>query len=226
MAADSPLMALFGRSPVKPIQEHIKKAHACAERLLDFYDTALTGDYKAAEQIRLDIARLEKDADKLKKDIRVHLPNSLFMPVPRSDLLELVTQQDRLANRAKDIAGIMVGREMAIPAPLHTLMREYLEAAIATSAKAAAALAELDELFETGFGTKEITLVSKLIDALDDQEHRTDELEIDIRKALRAVELDHPPIEMMFLYRVIELIGDLADVAQRVGARLQILMAR
>ena len=148
------------------------------------------------------------------------------MPVPRSDLLELVTQQDRLANRAKDIAGIMVGREMAIPAPMQPLMREYLEAAIATSAKAAAALAELDELFETGFGTKEITLVSKLIDALDDQEHRTDELEINIRKALRAVELDHPPIEVMFLYRVIELIGDLADVAQRVGARLQILMAR
>lgn len=226
MAADSPLMALFGRSPVKPIQEHIKQAHACAERLLDFYDTAVSGDYKAAEDIRLDIARLEKEADKLKKDIRVHLPNSLFMPVPRSDLLELVTQQDRLANRAKDIAGIMVGREMVIPAPLQALMREYLEAAIATSAKAAAALAELDELFETGFGTKEISLVSKLIDALDDQEHRTDELEINIRKALRAVELDHPPIEVMFLYRVIELIGDLADVAQRVGARLHILMAR
>lgn len=226
MAADSPLMALFGRSPVKPIQEHIKKAHACAERLLDFYDTAVSGDYQAAEQVRLDIAQLEKDADRLKKDIRVHLPNSLFMPVPRSDLLELVTQQDRLANRAKDIAGIMVGREMAIPAAMQPLMREYLEAAIATSAKAADALAELDELFETGFGTKEITLVSKLIDALDDQEHRTDELEINIRKALRAVELDHPPIEVMFLYRVIELIGDLADVAQRVGARLQILMAR
>lgn len=226
MAADSPLMALFGRSPVKPIQEHIKKAHACAERLLDFYDTAVTGDYTAAEAVRLDIAQLEQEADQLKKDIRVHLPNSLFMPVPRSDLLELVTQQDRLANRAKDIAGIMVGREMAIPAPLQPLMREYLVAAIGASAKAAEALAELDELFETGFGSKEISLVSKLIDALDNQEHRTDELEITIRKALRAVELDHPPIEVMFLYRVIEMVGDLADVAQRVGARLQILMAR
>lgn len=34
------------------------------------------------------------------------------------------------------------------------------------------------------------------------------------------------PIDVMFLYRVIELIGDLADVAQRVGSRLQILLAR
>lgn len=226
MAADSPLMALFGRSPVGPIQEHIQKAHACTERLVDFYDTAVSGDYAAAERIRLDIAALEKEADQLKKDIRAHLPNSLFMPVPRSDLLELVTQQDRLANRAKDIAGVMVGREMAIPPAIQGQMREYLQAAIATSARAAEALAELDELFETGFSSREIKLVSKLLDALDDQEHHTDELEIDIRKALRAEEQDYPPVDVMFLYRVIELIGDLADVAQRVGARLQILMAR
>ena len=226
MAANSPLMALFGRSPVKPMQEHIQKAHACAEKLMDFYDTAVTGDYVAAEKIRLDIARLEGEADKLKKDIRVHLPNSLFMPVPRSDLLELLTQQDRLANRAKDIAGVMVGREMSIPESIRPLMREYLQSSIDTSKKAADALAELDELFETGFGTKEISLVSRLLNALDDQEHRADELEIQARRALRAIEKDHPPIDVMFLYRIIELIGDLADVAQRVGSRLQILLAR
>lgn len=226
MAADSPLMALFGRSPVKPMQEHIQKAHACAEMLITFYDAAATGDYQAAEAVRMDIARMENEADRLKKDIRMHLPNSLFMPVPRSDLLELLTQQDQLANRAKDIAGVMLGREMIIPEPIQGLMREYLEAAVATSQKAADALAELDELFETGFSSKEINLVSRLLSALDDQEHHTDELEIQIRRSLRKVERDYHPVEVMFLYRVIELIGDLADVAQRVGSRLQILLAR
>ncbi|MEP4546586.1 MAG: TIGR00153 family protein [Saccharospirillum sp.] len=226
MAADSPLMALFGRSPVKPMQEHMQKAHACVVRLIDFYDVAATGDYQAAEAIRQDIAKLEGEADRMKKDIRMHLPNSLFMPVPRSDLLELLTHQDKLANRAKDIAGVMLGREMTIPNPIQPLMREYLESSINTSQKAADALAELDELFETGFSSREIKLVSGLLNDLDDQEHRADELEIRVRRALRAVEKDYPPIDVMFLYRVIELIGDLADVAQRVGSRLQILLAR
>lgn len=226
MAADSPLMALFGRSPVKPMQEHIEKAHACVEKLLSFYDAAVTGDYQAADAVRSEITRLEGEADRLKKDIRVHLPNSLFMPVSRSDLLELLTQQDRLANIAKDISGVMLGREMAVPESIQTLMREYLLAAINTSQKAADSLAELDELFETGFGSKEISLVTRLLNALDDQEHRTDELEIEVRRELRKVEKDYHPVDVMFMYRVIELIGDLADVAQRVGSRLQILLAR
>ncbi len=68
--------------------------------------------------------------------------------------------------------------------------------------------------------------MSRILDELDDQEHRTDELEVQVRKQLRGVEQALPPVDVMFLYKVIELIGELADVAQGVGARLQILLAR
>lgn len=148
------------------------------------------------------------------------------MPVPRSDLLELLSMQDRIANRAKDISGIMLGREMGIPKPIRPLMMRYLKAAINTSKRAKEALAELDELYETGFGSKEVDFVGSLLNRLDDQEHKTDEFEIKMRRALRDIEQDFPPIDMMFLYKIIEQIGDLADVSQRVGSRLQILIAR
>ncbi|WP_320824260.1 TIGR00153 family protein [Reinekea sp.] len=226
MSTSSPLSLLFGRSPVKPMQEHISKAHACTKALIPFFEAAMTGDYKEAEKVRATIITLESEADALKKDIRAHLPNSLFMPVPRSDLLELLSMQDRIANRAKDISGIMLGREMGIPKPIRPLMMRYLKAAINTSKRAKEALAELDELYETGFGSKEVDFVGSLLNRLDDQEHKTDEFEIKMRRALRAIEQDFPPIDMMFLYKIIEQIGDLADVSQRVGSRLQILIAR
>ncbi len=226
MTTNSPLSLLFGRSPVKPMQKHISKAHDCTKALIPFFEAAMDGDYKTAGAAREKIIKLERDADKLKKDIRAHLPNSLFMPVPRSDLLELLSMQDRIANRAKDISGIMMGREMTIPKPVQSLMMKYLNAAINTSKRAKDALAELDELYETGFGSKEVDFVSALLSKLDAQEHKTDEFEIKMRRALRDIEKDYPPIDMMFLYRVIEQIGDLADVSQRVGSRLQILIAR
>jgi len=226
MTTNSPLSLLFGRSPVKPMQEHISKAHACTKALEPFFQAAMKGDYVEAAKVREDITALESEADKLKKDIRAHLPNSLFMPVPRSDLLELLSMQDRIANRAKDISGIMMGREMRIPEEIQPLMTKYLKAAISTSKRAKTALSELDELYETGFGSKEISFVTGLLGKLDAQEHKTDEFEIKMRRALRDIELNYPPIEMMFLYKVIEQIGDLADVAQRVGSRLQILIAR
>ncbi|TCS38094.1 TIGR00153 family protein [Reinekea marinisedimentorum] len=226
MTSTSPLSLLFGKSPVKPMQQHIVKAYSCAKLLIPFFEAAYEGDYATAETVRQDITLLEREADALKKDIRKHLPNSLFMPVPRSDLLELLSMQDRIANRAKDISGIMLGREMSIPAPIQPLMMKYLKAAINTAKRAKNALDELDELYETGFSSKEVDLVDTLLKKLDDQEHRTDEFEIEMRRSLKAIESNNPPIDMMFLYRVIEQIGDLADVSQRVGSRLQILMAR
>lgn len=208
------------------MQQHIVKAYSCAQLLLPFFEAAYNCDYKTAEKVRKDITELEREADTLKKDIRKHLPNSLFMPVPRSDLLELLSMQDRIANRAKDISGIMLGREMTIPKSVQPLMMKYLKAAVNTAKRAKNALDELDELYETGFSSKEVDLVGNLLKKLDDQEHRTDEFEIEMRRSLKAIENNHPPLDMMFLYRVIEQIGDLADVSQRVGSRLQILMAR
>jgi len=226
MALDSPLMALFGRSPVKPMQEHIYKAHACVNELLGFFDEALAGDYISAANVRENIIAYEAEADDLKKDIRLHLPNSLFMPVPRSDLLELLAMQDQLANVAKDISGVMLGREMEIPAKIQKLMRKYLEQSVRTSEQAVKVMSELDELFETGFSTHEVNLVNKLLTKLDKRENKADQMEIKIRAQLKSVEDKYSPIDVMFIYKVIDLIGDLADVAQKVGSRLQILLAR
>jgi predicted phosphate transport protein (TIGR00153 family) len=71
-----------------------------------------------------------------------------------------------------------------------------------------------------------VTLVENLIEELDRIEHDTDTLQIKLRADLYKLEKDLPPINVMFLYQIIEWIGDVADRAQRVGNRLEQLMAR
>ena len=61
---------------------------------------------------------------------------------------------------------------------------------------------------------------------LDKIETETDELQKEIRSILFTIEEDMPPVNVMFLYKIIEWIGDLADRAQHVGGRLQLLLAR
>ena len=112
-------------------------------------------DWDRVEQVQQEMSRLEHEADKLKKSVRLHLPKSLFLPVPRSDLLELLSVQDKVANRAKDIAGLMLGRQMAIPQALQPLMRTYVQRSVDASAQALKAMNELDELLETGFAGRE-----------------------------------------------------------------------
>lgn len=45
------------------------------------------------------------------------------MPVERGDLLELVTQLDKLANYSRDISGRIIGRKLIIPTEMQPLFK-------------------------------------------------------------------------------------------------------
>ena len=226
MVSTNPFMQMFARSPFKPMQEHIAKAQCCAEQLIPFFEASFDDDWTLAEQHQQKIADLEHQADDIKREIRQSLPSSLFLPVPRTDLLNLLRMQDKIANRAKDISGIMLGRQMSVPKLIQTEMLEFVRTAVKTSEQALTALNELDELVGAGFRGREVDVVEAMIHQLDDLEHKTDDLERHIRHSLFKVEKDLDPIDAMFLYKVISWIGELADRAQDVGGRLQLLLAR
>lgn len=201
-------------------------ARDTAKLLADFFDASNSEDWDKAREVQQQISEQENLADDLKKKIRLELPKSLFLPVPRGDLLELLSMQDQIANCTKDIAGIMIGREMRMPKKIRKDMTAFVKASIATSEQALLAINELDELLEAGFGGPEVKLVQKLIKKLDDLENKTDKLQISIRSKLFKVEKDLPPVDVMFTYQIIEWVGELADKAQKVGSRLQMLLAR
>lgn len=226
MVTNNPILQMLSRSPFKPMQEHIAKAQACAVELIPFFEAVIADEWEKAEAIQQRIAVLEGEADAMKKDVRQNLPKSIFLPVARTDLLELLRMQDKIANRAKDIAGLMVGRQMRIPEQLQSLMTEYVRTSLSTSEQALKALNELDELVTSGFGGHEVDMVEEMIHQLDDREHKTDELERQVRNALFKIEKDLDPVDVMFMYNVINWIGDLADRAQQVGSRLHLLLAR
>lgn len=217
---------LFGKSPFEPIQDHIQKAELCAAALKPFLSAVIAKDWEAAATAQQEIVKLENEADQLKKHIRLNLPSNLFLPVPRSDLLDLLSMQDRIANCAKDIAGLMLGRKMEIPDSLVDNMRTYVDLAISTSSQAKKAIEELDELLETGFRGHEVKVVEKMIEELDTLEYEADQLQVTIRAELFTIERDLPPVDVIFLYKVIEPIGELSDKSQKVGSRLQVIIAR
>ncbi len=222
----NPIGALFGRSPIRPIIEHMAKAQNCVAILGDFLEASFSKDWQKAEVLQQAIRAAENEADTLKGNIRAHLPKSLLLPVARTDLLELLSIQDRLANRTKDIAGLMLGRKMEIPDSLIEPTRAYYQRSLSASAQALKAINELDELLEAGFRGKEVDLVESLIGELNVLENKSDRSQIALRASLFALEDSLPAVHVMFLYKIIELIGEIADDSQKVGSRLLVLMAR
>lgn len=224
--ARTTITSLFSKSPVKPLQHHMASVQECISQVVPFFDAILEEDWIAARKIQTKISKLERNADKLKHELRLQLPSSLFMPVSRRDLLEILTMQDKIANKAKDIAGLIIGRKMKLPKKLGPQFKKFIKRSIDASKQAQKAINELDELVETGFRGREVKVVQDMIKKLDDIESDTDKIQVEIRTEVFKLEKKLPPVDVMFLYKEIEWIGDLADLAQRVGSRLELLLAR
>jgi predicted phosphate transport protein (TIGR00153 family) len=226
MAPITPFIQLFSQSPLRPLQKHMSIAYETATVLLAFYDCTSQSNWSEARTYQELIILLENKADTLKRELRAHLPKSLFLPVDRSDILAMLSTQDKIANQAKDIAALMLGRHMQIPEPLQDGFKNLLELSILTCAKAKQAIDEFDELLECGFRGSEIKLVETMIDELDRREHETDEVQAELRQRLFDSEKNLAPIDVIFLYKLIDFVGALADHAHDVGGKLQVLLAR
>ncbi len=226
MQPPSFISKMFGASPVKPLQVHMAKVLVCVETLQPFFNAAIAQDWSEAQRIQKRIALFENEADDLKKKLRLHLPNGLMLAFSRRDLLEVLAMQDSVANKAKDIAGLMLGRKMVFPEPLALKFDTFLKRSIDATSQASKVIHELDELVETGFRGGEVELVDSLLIELDKIESDTDRMQVDIRSTLFKLETTLPPVEVMFLYKIAEWVGELADRAQRVGSRLQLMLAR
>ena len=219
------LANIFGASPVVPLEKHIDIAYRCAKALRGFFAAAIGGDWETAASARDKIILLEHEADDLKKDIRLHLPKSLFMPVAREDLLQLLVVQDKIANRTKAVSGLVLGRKLQIPSAIAEQFLEFVDRNIDAAKQARKSVRELDELFTSGFRGAEVKLVEGLIEELDQIETDTDNKQEALRAALFDIEASLNPVDAVFMYQVIDRTGDIADMAERVGRRLELLLS-
>lgn len=217
---------IFTRSPFTAMQEHMDIVDECVHQLTPFFAAAIKDDQNKVKDVYKQIGKLENRADRLKKQLRLQMPKGLFMPVARRDLLELLLIQDRAANQAKDISGLITGRKMTFPSKIAKLLPDFVKRCESACRQAKMVINELDELVETGFAGKEIEVVASIINRLDEIEKDTDKMQIKIRAALLKIEKDLPPVDVMFYYRVIEGIGEIADISQRIGSRVEILLAK
>ncbi|NOR51673.1 MAG: TIGR00153 family protein, partial [Gammaproteobacteria bacterium] len=152
------VFSMFGASPVRPLQQHMSKVILCANELIPFFEAVLAEDWEQATTHQQTISKLENDADDLKHELRMHLPSGLMMAMSRRDLLEVLSMQDKVANKSKDIAGLILGRKMTFPKDVGDSLLELIKRSVDAVGQAQTTINELDELVETGFRGRELEL--------------------------------------------------------------------
>jgi hypothetical protein len=220
------ITSLFGKSPISPLQQHMKKVHSCIKEFGVFAKATNAENWEKAQAAQISIAQKEHKADKLKKKLRMNLPSTFMMPFSRRDLLDVLLIQDSIANITKDLAGLMMSRRMVFPKEFAEDFIKLTGLCIKTSAAALVAINELDELLETAFSSRQRKLVHQMIKKINELEHDTDIAQSEIREKLFALESSLAPVDVMFYYRAIEWLGETADAAQKVGSRFEVMLTK
>lgn len=223
----SPLSGLLRKSPFKPIQEHMRAVFLCICTLPPLFEALFDQDNDKVIEHAEQIGKLETEADKIKSSFRSNMPTTLLMPVDREDLLNLISDQDRLSDICEEIGKILSYRTMEVPSELKPLIDELLEGTVEVSGEAKKMIEELDELVEVGFSRgKEVEKVNEIIAGVRKSEHNLDTILNRTRQALFRIEKDLNPVDVIFWYRIIELIGDISNQAENIGDRLLLFLSR
>ncbi|RME00320.1 MAG: TIGR00153 family protein [Calditrichaeota bacterium] len=215
---------LFGKSPFSALQKHMEKVVACCDGVIKLFEALREGDQQKIDTLAQEISHLEHEADLIKNDIRNHIPKSLFMPVARGDLLEILSIQDSIADRAEDVGVLLNLRRMQVPEMLKEDLAQFIEKVQATVQKTATVVQELDELVETTFGGAEADKVKEMIDEVCLAEHEADVVQNRLLKKLFSQESEISYLPFIMWMKIFETVGDLANRAERLANRIRILL--
>ncbi|MCL4137169.1 UNVERIFIED_CONTAM: hypothetical protein GTU68_054450, partial [Idotea baltica] len=195
------MSGLFGRSPITPLQEHMYRVYRCVRHLTPLIEGMVESDSEKVLKAQKKIAKGEHEADKMKRELRTHLPKGLFMPIDRRDVLDVLLRQDMIANQAKDISALIVGRKMQLPAEMNEPFLAFTNRCVDSVKQALQTINELDELVETGFRGLEVERVEDMLTELGAIESETDTMQDGLRATLFKLENDLSPVDVIFTYR-------------------------
>ncbi len=213
---------LFEPPSLKLLRKHAEKVQATLEKLIESI-----GDYAAGREIDYErISHLEYEADLAKQEIRSSLPRSdLFLPVARSDLLEFLWQQDKIADNCQDAAGLLALMRVELTPQMEAKFRELAEILRKGTREYASLIEKMGEVLESSPTPERVRELWNLIDKLNLIEHEADLAEMALIKMAYAAE-DMDSFQRYHLVQIALKLGSIADHMQNAGGRLRIMTAR
>lgn len=211
---------LFGRSPFSQIQQHMEQVTKCIDKMSEALEAVKSGEFELLDSLSSEVSQLEHQADQIKDDIRERLLKRFFMPIDRSEILEILSLQDALADTAEDVCKVLTLRRLPFPDDLREDFDKFVELNVQACHICAQIIAQMDELIESGFGGTEAERIRGLAKDAAFAEHRADVVQMDLLKKIYAHDADFSIGEFHLWMRVTRVLSRLANVSENLADRI------
>jgi len=216
--------SLFYESPFQKLKNHAEKVKECAWMFKRAAECYVQQDCEEFDKLTEDVAKLESQADWLKRNLRNHLPRGLLMPVDKFILLDCLREQDHVLDDVEEALYWLSFKPMGgIPEELVGDFLELIDAVIPAIERLPDMAAQAIVYFREKTEENRDKLKSIIRD-IHQAEKEADHLEHELKKKAFAVLKD--PVDLFHLVRVVEIIGNIGDDAQNASDRMRTMIAR
>lgn len=215
---------IFGKSPFHPLQSHMKKVSSCMKKLTEIFNNLKGKSPQELERLVKELSKLEHEADLTKNDIRNHLPRSLFLPIDRSQFLDILSIQDSISDKAEDIGHLLIlypVNELGdLCDHLDQLFKKNMEAFWDTRS----IIKELHELLESSFGGIEAEKVKTIVEKTSKIEYQADKMKNELMKEFFK-SAENVKIPVFYLYtRLVEEINQISHISEKLANRIRMIL--
>lgn len=210
-----------------PVFEHLHK-HArlvieCCHRLPLALEAYYKGDNARFEEIARHIIEIEKEADKLKTNIRGHLPRGIILPVEKFEVFLYLKEQDAVADSAEAILNWLSYKKVPITDELYLKIEALLNKSL-EPLKYFEDIISYSGDFLINWNEESRNRAKELIRKVRYDEFLTETMATELKKYIFATTED--PLRVYFLVELVDLISEISHHAENAGDLMRAMIAK
>lgn len=202
----------------------MQDVNECVIKVKEIFEALEKNDTKAVTRIAKELSKLEAKADTTKNELRNHLPSSLFMPISKSALLEILSLQDDIADDCEDVGVLLTIKKLTLKEVFKDDFKNFLKKNLETYALIKKIIEEFDNLLETSFTGREAEKVKSMVYKVALKEHETDLSQRRLLKNIFSNEDQFSHGEFQLWLSILKEIRTLSNTSEKLAHRIRNLL--
>jgi predicted phosphate transport protein (TIGR00153 family) len=216
-------MYLFYKNPFEDLAKHADKVSECARMFQKAVQCHLDDRCEEFDNLTDQVAKLESEADAIKRNIRGHTPRGIFMPVDKFQFFRYLREQDKVLDGVEDALYWLSYRPQGIKNDVGDDLR-YLVEKVVPAIELLSPLVNMAWSFFRSRSEEERQKIKSLIRDIRQYENEADHLERElIHKIFTRIK---DPLQVFHLIRLVETIGSIADHAENSTDMMRSMIAK
>ena len=170
-----------------------------------------------------EVARLESEADAIKRNIRNHLPRGILMPVDKFEFFQYLREQDKVLDEVEEALFWLSFRPSSVPSEIVEEFMALVDAVIPAIEKLSELVRLATDYFRSG-SEKQRAKMKSLIRDIRQHEKEADILERELKQKIFMNIKE--TLAVFHLIRLAEIVGSIADHAENASDRMRAMIAR